>query len=162
MSEQEDPNTTQEGKTAAIIVGVLLVVAGLWFVGGNAWQQFGAVFEPLRMLAGGIRQWSTGVALVVAGVLFIVYNGRVSASMPTKDRRLHRSRSKKMVAGVLGGLSDYFGMDPTLLRLAYVTMAFIFGVWSFVIVYFVAAIVVPEEPESRVGEQAAPPPPPAQ
>ena len=58
---------------------------------------------------------------------------------PTK--RLYRSRSNKMIAGVCGGVAEYFNIDPTIVRLLAVIIPG-FG-W---IAYLVCAIVVPEEP----------------
>jgi phage shock protein PspC (stress-responsive transcriptional regulator) len=49
-----------------------------------------------------------------------------------------------MVAGVCGGLADYFGLDPTLVRLLWVVTAVPGGIGIFL--YFVAWIIVPEEP----------------
>ena len=34
-------------------------------------------------------------------------------------KKLHRSRSNKMIAGVCGGLGDYFNVDPTIIRIAF-------------------------------------------
>lgn len=58
-------------------------------------------------------------------------------------RRLYRSRTDRMLGGVAGGLGDYFDVDPVLVRLAWVALAFA-GIG--VIAYIVAWIVVPQEP----------------
>ena len=50
-----------------------------------------------------------------------------------------------MVAGVCGGLADFFGVDPTIVRLLFV-FGVIFGYGSLLLVYLVLFIVVPEEP----------------
>lgn len=59
-------------------------------------------------------------------------------------KRLYRSRTERMIAGVCGGLADYFDIDPTLVRLAFVLLVFAgsAGFW----LYVVMALVVPEEP----------------
>lgn len=49
----------------------------------------------------------------------------------------------KMVCGVCGGIAEYFGWDPTLVRIAWVALSCFAG--SGVIVYIVAAIIMPEE-----------------
>lgn len=49
-----------------------------------------------------------------------------------------------MIAGVCGGIADYFNMDPTIIRL--ILVALCFAGFSGLIVYIVAAIVIPEEP----------------
>jgi phage shock protein C len=45
--------------------------------------------------------------------------------MPTK--RLTRSSSERMIGGVAGGLAEYFNIDPTLVRLAFVVLALLPG-----------------------------------
>jgi phage shock protein C len=65
--------------------------------------------------------------------------------MSTEVKRLYRSRSNKMLAGVCAGLADYFEIDPTVVRLAF-TAAFFFGFGSALVLYFIMMLVVPEEP----------------
>ncbi|NQV08179.1 PspC domain-containing protein [bacterium] len=60
-------------------------------------------------------------------------------------RRLYRSRNDKMLGGVAGGVGRFFGVDPTLVRLAFVVLVFA-GLG--IIAYLVAWIVVPWEPPS--------------
>jgi phage shock protein C len=60
---------------------------------------------------------------------------------------LRRSRHDKMIAGVCGGLGRYLGVDPVLLRIAFVVLAIAGG--SGILIYIVAIIVIPEE---RPGE----------
>lgn len=57
------------------------------------------------------------------------------------EKRLYRSRNNKMVAGVCGGIAEYFGVDPTLIRLAWVLFACLAG--SGLIAYLICAIVIP-------------------
>lgn len=60
-------------------------------------------------------------------------------------KRLYRSRDDRMIAGVAGGLGKHFGMDPTIVRILFVVIAFgTFG--TGVLAYLIMAIVVPEEP----------------
>ena len=76
--------------------------------------------------------------------------------MNTQSRILYRSRRNRMVAGVCAGLGDFFGIDPTLVRLFFVIGTILgFGVLLFV--YIAMMIVVPEEPL----QQPATPEPPA-
>lgn len=57
--------------------------------------------------------------------------------------RLYRSRDDRMIAGVAGGVAEYFDLDPSLVRIAWAVLAFIGGFG--VLLYIVMAIVVPEE-----------------
>ncbi len=58
-------------------------------------------------------------------------------------KKLYRSRSNKIVAGVCGGIGEYFNVDPTLIRLGFVALSFMFG--GGLLVYIIAAIVIPAE-----------------
>lgn len=61
--------------------------------------------------------------------------------------RLYRSRSDRKLAGVCGGLGQYFGVDPTVIRLLWVLSGvFVFTIPFSIIGYFVAAVIMPEEP----------------
>jgi len=59
-------------------------------------------------------------------------------------RRLYRSRSNAMLAGVCGGLGHYLGIDPTWARLFFVLLTLVSG--AGVVVYVVMWIVVPQAP----------------
>ena len=64
--------------------------------------------------------------------------------MNTNYKQLTRSTSNRMIAGVCTGLGEYFGIDPTLVRLLAV-LAFFTGFHGIAIVYLVMALVVPEQ-----------------
>ena len=60
-----------------------------------------------------------------------------------ENKRLYRSSTNYMICGVCGGIGEYFNIDPTLVRLAWV----IFTCASFgagVVAYIVASIVIPK------------------
>ena len=59
-------------------------------------------------------------------------------------KKLYRSRKDKMLGGVAGGLAEYFDIDPTLVRIAFVITLFLGG--TGVLAYLILWIVVPEEP----------------
>lgn len=61
-------------------------------------------------------------------------------------KKLYRSRSDQMIAGVCGGLGQYLNIDPTLIRLIFVLLV-LFGVGSGLLIYLALMIVVPLEPE---------------
>jgi phage shock protein C len=75
--------------------------------------------------------------------------------MTQPEKRLYRSRSNRVVAGVCGGLAEYFGVDTTVVRLAF-ALGIILGLGSLLVVYIVMVFVVPEEPLSS---SPVPPPP---
>lgn len=55
-------------------------------------------------------------------------------------KKLKKSKDKK-IFGVCGGIAEYFDIDPTLVRLAWVSSVTIFGVGG--IAYLIAAVVLP-------------------
>lgn len=59
-------------------------------------------------------------------------------------KRLYRSRDNSMIAGVCGGLGEYFDMDPTFIRLLWVL--FILAGGSGILAYIIAWIVIPQHP----------------
>ncbi len=61
------------------------------------------------------------------------------------EKKLYKSNDK-VFAGVLGGVGEYFDIDPTILRLAYILLAIMTGVFPAIIGYIIAAIVVPQKP----------------
>lgn len=60
------------------------------------------------------------------------------------ERRLYKSNVNKMLCGVCGGLAEYFGIDPTLVRLAWVLFCALGG--SGILAYIIAAIIIPRSP----------------
>ncbi|TDB38142.1 MAG: PspC domain-containing protein [Actinobacteria bacterium] len=61
------------------------------------------------------------------------------------ERTLYRSRSDRMIAGVCGGIAEYFSLDPTLVRVGVVLLGIVTQ-GGIGIAYLVMAIIVPEEP----------------
>ncbi len=57
--------------------------------------------------------------------------------------KIFRSRTQRMVAGVCGGIGEYFGIDPTIVRLGFVLLSLMVG--GGLLVYILAAIILPEE-----------------
>ena len=59
-------------------------------------------------------------------------------------KKLYKSRDNRMISGVCAGIAEYFNMDPTIIRLAWVLFSLVGG--SGVLGYIIAAIVIPEYP----------------
>ena len=60
------------------------------------------------------------------------------------NRRLYKYNENKMIGGVCGGIAEYFGIDPTVVRLAWVLFCVLGG--SGILAYILAAIVMPRRP----------------
>lgn len=60
--------------------------------------------------------------------------------MPAK---LRKSRMDKMLAGVCGGIAEYLGWDPTIIRIIFLILVFSsFG--TMVLIYFILALIMPD------------------
>ena len=69
-----------------------------------------------------------------------------------QQSRLMRSSADRMVAGVCGGIADYLGLDPVLVRLAFVilTLASGVGLWLYAILWLIMPSHTNADPEIRV------------
>ena len=56
-------------------------------------------------------------------------------------KKLCKSNTQKMICGVCGGVAEYFEIDPTLVRIAFVLLSIFAG--SGLLLYFLAAIIMP-------------------
>jgi len=65
--------------------------------------------------------------------------------MPDQTKRLYRSRQHKMLGGVCGGIAEYLGADPTIIRIAWIVLT-LFPLIPGVLVYIIAWIIIPKEP----------------
>ncbi|HNW13968.1 MAG TPA: PspC domain-containing protein [Anaerolineaceae bacterium] len=64
--------------------------------------------------------------------------------MDNNTKKFYRSRVDRKIGGVCGGLGEYFGIDPTLVRLLFVLgLLFVGGT---LLAYLILLIVIPEEP----------------
>ena len=63
-------------------------------------------------------------------------------------RPLRRSRSDRRIAGVVGGLAGYFGMDATLARVLYVVGSIVSVAFPGILVYVIMWVLVPQEEQS--------------
>lgn len=61
--------------------------------------------------------------------------------MENTSKKLYRSRDDRMLAGVCGGVGEYLGIDPTLVRIAFVALALLGG--PGIIFYIILALVIP-------------------
>ena len=60
-------------------------------------------------------------------------------------KKLYRSKSDRKLAGVCGGIAEYFNVDPTLVRIGWVIASFAFGCG--LLAYIICAIIMPNKSE---------------
>lgn len=61
-------------------------------------------------------------------------------------KHLYRSETNATLFGILGGLGEYFDLDPTVLRLAFVCALIVTGLFPLTLAYLVALFIVPKRP----------------
>jgi len=61
-------------------------------------------------------------------------------------KRLYRSEKNKVCAGIIGGIGEYFDIDPVLIRLVWVLVVIFTGIIPGLVTYFIALFIVPRKP----------------
>ncbi|NLA11727.1 MAG: PspC domain-containing protein [Firmicutes bacterium] len=69
-----------------------------------------------------------------------------------EPKKLYRSRKNSMIAGVCGGLAEYLGMDPTMMRMLYIIISLLSAAFPGVIVYIIAMFIIPLEDQDSQGQ----------
>lgn len=65
-----------------------------------------------------------------------------------EERKLYKINQGKIIDGVCGGIAEYFGVDATIVRVAWILLALAAG--SGVLAYVLAALIMPRKPELTV------------
>ena len=60
------------------------------------------------------------------------------------EKRLYKSSKDRKISGVCGGVAEYFGFDPTLVRIGYAALVLFAG--TGLLLYIICAFVMPENP----------------
>ena len=72
-------------------------------------------------------------------------------------KRLYRSRKQKVISGVCGGIGEYIKIDPVLVRLGFVALAFMGDTGLGLVLYFAAMFIIPQEPAGSYTEEPVTP-----
>lgn len=62
-----------------------------------------------------------------------------------KNKKLYRNINNKMLCGVCSGVADYFGIDPTIVRVIYAVLSLFTASFPGLILYFVLALIIPSD-----------------
>ncbi len=167
-----DPSGEREGAantptTAAMVIGIGLIVIGGLILLDNlnvlSFHRFCHYGEDLFFPA----------LLVLAGLYLITRKRRPAAAPspvanetstpsssvpptstaspnPDAQRRLTRSLAERKLLGVCGGIAQYAGMDPSVVRLIYIAFTF-FSVGAGILLYLILALVLPEDQSPSAG-----------
>jgi len=147
----------------SILIGAILIIAGIYFLFAN----YAPFWFPFDFYWHWVFDWRLfwPIMLIVLGVFYIWYVASkpeeraehippetaeprkeepVEPSQPKSQKRLYRSLTNKKIAGVCGGLGEYFGVDPTWIRLGWLLVS-LFHPPAGILVYIILVIVVPYE-----------------
>lgn len=67
--------------------------------------------------------------------------------MTETGNKLRRSSTDKMIAGVIGGIARYFGIDSTVARIAFVILSVVSAAFPGILVYIILWLLMPQEGE---------------
>ena len=79
-------------------------------------------------------------------------------SAPAVERRFLRSRTNRVLAGVCGGIAEYYGSDVTAVRILAVVIAVSTGILPLLFLYLIAAVLVPERLDGTAPTATGQPP----
>ncbi|NLX62456.1 MAG: PspC domain-containing protein [Tissierellia bacterium] len=64
-------------------------------------------------------------------------------------KKLYKSNKDKQIAGVCGGIAEYFNIDPTIVRLIWAFISLAYG--AGILAYLICAIIIPDRPMDEDG-----------
>lgn len=73
-------------------------------------------------------------------------------------KRLYKSQTNKVIAGVCGGIGEYFDIDPVLIRLLYLLLTVFTGIVPGALGYIIAIVIIPDAPHVTPSQPVEPEP----
>jgi phage shock protein PspC (stress-responsive transcriptional regulator) len=139
-----DPKEKKCSTDPQLFWGVILVVLGIflllnrfdffYFRFYNPWTYMWRYVWPLIIIAFGI--------FLLAKKPFV--GGTKTVSKAGGKARLFRSKKNRMLAGICGGMGEYFNFDPSVVRIGWVLLAIVSGGLA-ILAYIVLIFIIPEE-----------------
>jgi len=72
-------------------------------------------------------------------------------------KKLHKNHHDEVLTGIIGGIGEYFAIDPTVLRIVFVIIVLISGIFPGIIAYIIAYFIIPDAPQGLSTLVTAPP-----
>jgi len=123
-----------------IIIGVLLVVLGLWQLLGRV---IGTYFDEIWRVISLVISIVWPIVIIAGGILLMVAARKGSLDV-SKNKRLFRSSKSKKLGGVCGGIAEYLSVDPAMVRVVTIILAILCW-YIFIPLYILFWIVIPHD-----------------
>jgi len=130
-------------KDKSLFWGSLLIVVGLFLL----FRQLGLFYSFHFWQIPWQSVWA--VMFIIVGVILLFNKTRTDKTEGAdsdSEKKLYRSRSQKMIGGVCGGLSEYFDVDVSIIRVLWV-IGTLLSIGLGLLAYVVMLIIFPEQPE---------------
>jgi phage shock protein PspC (stress-responsive transcriptional regulator) len=127
----------------AIIAGAVLVLLGLWQL---LRQFFGDFLNELWKVSGIIVGVLGSLVVIAVGILLVVAT-RSDWPNSSKGRKLYRSTTNRKIAGVCGGIAEYFNMNRATVRVVSLALAVVS--WYIIVpLYLLLWVILPPDSKS--------------
>jgi phage shock protein PspC (stress-responsive transcriptional regulator) len=136
------------------ILGVALVVLGVWLIFERTLVP---LVRPLAAVMHTLGHVAWPVALIALGALILSRPRGAGA----KTAWIVRSRSNRVIGGVLGGVGARLGIEPNIVRVIYTVFTLAGSLWVGVVLYVLALAFLPEESVFASDVPTSPPAPAA-
>lgn len=141
-----DPSKHSHASQIAIVIGVVLIVLGLWNLGHLViptllWERLVGIARALWGIV-----WPCAFVAAGAYLLWAAKKGKLAGFVGQRPRSavFRRSRADRRLFGVCGGIAYYFGVDSTVIRI--ITVLLLFATPPTVaLAYVLLALLVPQE-----------------
>lgn len=136
--------TNKSGKNEfALVVGICLTAFGIYFLLDRVFPNF---WPNISSTIHAVFNFAWPIAIIAAGVLVIVSARKGTLSTPA-GKRLYRSKTNKKIAGICGGLAEFFAIDAVYVRIIAIVLLFV-SFFTIVLLYFIFWFVIPEESDT--------------
>jgi len=131
-------------RSNSAVLGFALIILGLLLLA--AWPGWCAAVIPMAVFSFAMPGFLLAVGLGLLLGWLLTRSRSSTTESPKRDAsRLYRSRDHRMLAGICGGLGEYFNLDPTIVRILWVLFA-VASLGIALLLYVILIVIIPEEP----------------